>query len=95
MMDMGGMVVGSFAPTATECYQEGLRIPPVRLFRRGEEVTEVFDVLRNNVRMSQLVEMDLRGLVAGCHLRQRAGRGRRAHGRRGPLRRAACGPSAT
>ena len=68
MMDMGGMVVGSFAPAATECYQEGLRLPPVRLFRRGEEVTEVFDVLRNNVRMSQLVEMDLRGLVAGCHL---------------------------
>ena len=68
MMDMGGMVVGSFAPEATECYQEGLRLPPVRLFRGGEEVTEVFDVLRNNVRMSQLVEMDLRGLVAGCHL---------------------------
>ena len=68
MMDMGGMVIGSFAPEATECYQEGLRVPPVRLFRRGEEVTEVFDIFRNNIRMSQLVEMDLRGLVAGCHL---------------------------
>lgn len=68
MMDMGGMVVGSFAPDATECFQEGLRLPPVRLFRRGEEVTEVFDIFRNNVRMAQLVEMDLRGLVAGCHL---------------------------
>lgn len=68
MMDMGGMVVGSFAPEATECYQEGLRMPPVRLFRRGEEVTEVFDIFRTNVRMAQLVEMDLRGLVAGCHL---------------------------
>jgi N-methylhydantoinase B len=68
MMDMGGMVVGSFAPDATECYQEGLRVPPVRLFRRGEEVTDVFDIIRNNIRMSPLVEMDLRGLVAGCHL---------------------------
>ena len=67
LMDVGGMVVGSFAPMATECYQEGFRSPPVRLFRAGEEVTEVFDLLRNNVRMSQLVEMDLRGLVAGCH----------------------------
>jgi N-methylhydantoinase B len=67
LMDVGGMVVGSFAPMATECYQEGFRCPPVRLFRGGEEVTEVFDLLRNNVRMSQLVEMDLRGLVAGCH----------------------------
>ncbi len=68
MMDMGGMVVGSFAPDATECFQEGLRVPPVRLFRRGEEITEVFDLFRNNIRMAQLVEMDLRGLVAGCHL---------------------------
>jgi N-methylhydantoinase B len=67
MMDMGGIVVGSFAPTATECFQEGFRIPPVRLFREGEEVTEVFDLFRNNIRMSDLVEMDLRGLVAGCH----------------------------
>lgn len=67
MMDVGGIVVGSFAPMATECYQEGLRVPPVRLFREGEEVTEVFDLFRNNVRMAQLVEMDLRGLVAGCH----------------------------
>ncbi len=67
LMDMGGMVVGSFAPSATDCYQEGLRIPPVRLFRAGEEVTDVWDMFRNNVRMSELVEMDLRGLVAGCH----------------------------
>jgi N-methylhydantoinase B len=67
MMDMGGIVVGSFAPTATECFQEGFRIPPVRLFRKGEEVAEVFDLFRNNIRMSDLVEMDLRGLVAGCH----------------------------
>src|SRR5579864_4828715 len=67
LMDMGGMVVGSFAPSATDCYQEGLRIPPVRLFRAGEEVADVWDMFRNNVRMSELVEMDLRGLVAGCH----------------------------
>lgn len=67
LMDMGGMVVGSFAPEARECYQEAFRIPSVRLFRRGEEVTEVWDLLRTNVRMSELVEMDLRGLVGGAH----------------------------
>jgi len=67
MMDVGGMVVGSFAPAATECYQEGLRVPPVRLFRADVEQTDVFDIFRNNVRMAPLVEMDLRGLVAGCY----------------------------
>jgi N-methylhydantoinase B len=67
LMDMGGMVVGSFAPYATECYQEAFRIPPVRLFREGVEVSDVWDLLRTNVRMADLVEMDLRGLVAGAH----------------------------
>ncbi|HMG40536.1 MAG TPA: hydantoinase B/oxoprolinase family protein [Acidimicrobiales bacterium] len=70
LMDVGGMVVGSFAPAATECFQEALRLPPVRLFRQGEEVTDVWDIFRNNVRLAQLVEMDLRGLVAGCHVAQ-------------------------
>jgi N-methylhydantoinase B len=68
LMDMGGMVVGSFAPDATECFQESFRIPPVRLFRQGREVSEVWDLLATNVRMAELVEMDLRGLVAGAHL---------------------------
>ena len=70
LMDLGGMVVGSFAPEATECFQEALRLPPVRLFRQGDEVTDVWDIFRNNVRLDQLVEMDLRGLVAGCHVAQ-------------------------
>jgi N-methylhydantoinase B len=70
MMDMGGMVIGSFAPQATDCYQEALRLPPVRLFRKGEEMTDIWDIIVNNIRMSELVEMDLRGLVAGCHLAQ-------------------------
>ena len=68
LMDMGGMVVGSFAPDATECFQEAFRVPPVRLFREGVEVSEVWDLLATNVRMAELVEMDLRGLVAGAHL---------------------------
>jgi N-methylhydantoinase B len=67
MMDMGGMTIGSFSPEATECYQECLRMPPVRLFRAGEEMTDVWDLIRTNIRMAQLVEMDLRGLVAGAH----------------------------
>lgn len=68
MMDVGGMVAGSFAPAATECYQEALRCPPVRLFIKHEEVTDVWDIFRNNIRVSALVEMDMRSLVAGCHV---------------------------
>ena len=68
LMDMGGMVIGSFAPAATECYQEAMRFPPVRLFREGVEEPDVWAIFRNNVRLGELVEMDLRGLVAGCHV---------------------------
>ena len=68
MMDVGGMVPGSFAPEATDCYQEGLRLPPVRLLRGGVEQSDVWAILRNNVRLSKLVEMDLRSLLAGCHV---------------------------
>jgi N-methylhydantoinase B len=70
LADMGGMAMGSFAPAATECYQEAFRSPPVRLFRAGEENTDVWDLLRTNVRLGTIVEMDLRALVAGSHVAQ-------------------------
>jgi N-methylhydantoinase B len=68
MIDMGGMAFGSWAPAATECYQEALRLPPVRLFRAGVEQKDVWAILRNNVRVSHLVEMDVRSLVAGSQV---------------------------
>jgi N-methylhydantoinase B len=68
MMDLGGMAPGSFAPNATECYQEALRLPPVRLFRAGEEAGDVWAIIRNNIRLAQLVEADLRALVVGCNV---------------------------
>jgi N-methylhydantoinase B len=71
MMDMGGMAPGSFAPSATECYQESIRFPPVRLIAGGIEQTDIFDILKTNVRVADLVEMDLRGLIASVHVASR------------------------
>jgi N-methylhydantoinase B len=68
LIDVGGMTFGSWAPDATECYQEALRIPPVRLFAAGVEQRDTWAVILNNVRLPSLVEMDMRGLVAGCHV---------------------------
>ena len=48
--DMGGMVPGNFAGDATEIFQEGLRIPPVKIFRRGEEQTDIWKLILANVR---------------------------------------------
>lgn len=65
MMDMGGMVPGSSAVKATECYQEALRLPPVRVVRQGEECEDIWNIFRINVRSSDLIEMDMRSLVIG------------------------------
>lgn len=68
MIDLGGMKFGSWAPDATECYQEAIRMPPVRLYRAGVEQVDVWAILRNNIRVPTLVEMDIRALIAGCYV---------------------------
>src|SRR5262245_41231026 len=68
MIDMGGLVPGSFAPNARESYQEGVRVPPIRILVGGEPVADVWSLLLNNVRQRDVVEMDLKSLVAGTHV---------------------------
>jgi N-methylhydantoinase B len=66
--DVGGMAAGSM-PLATEIYQEGLRIPPVRLVAGGERVADVWRLVLANVRTPGEREGDLdaqlAALVAG------------------------------
>jgi N-methylhydantoinase B len=50
-----------------EIYQEGLRIPPVRLMRAGEVDADVLSLLLNNVRTPGEREGDLRAQIAACH----------------------------
>ena len=68
MMDMGGAVFGSFSTTATECYQEALRFPPVRISRRGEDQTDIWSMIRTNVRLPDLIELDIRALISATHV---------------------------
>jgi N-methylhydantoinase B/oxoprolinase/acetone carboxylase alpha subunit len=56
--DVGGMSPGSM-PLAREIFQEGIRIPPVRLVRRGEPVAEIRDLILANVRTPAEREGDL------------------------------------
>jgi N-methylhydantoinase B len=48
--DVGGGRAGSVAADSTEIYQEGLRVPPVKLYDAGDPVADVFDLLLTNVR---------------------------------------------
>lgn len=48
--DFGGPMPGTFNPRATECYAEGLRLPPMRIFKGDEPVSSTFKLLRYNIR---------------------------------------------
>lgn len=65
------MVAGSLPPTATELFQEGLRIPPMRLFDGGRPVPAIEALLRANVRIPDIVMGDLRAQLAACRVAQR------------------------
>ncbi len=62
--DVGGARAGSVAADSTEIYQEGLRIPPVKLYEAGERNEAVFETLRANVRTPAERAGDLRAQEA-------------------------------
>src|SRR5687767_9603618 len=64
--DVGGAYAGSMGP-CREIYQEGFRIPPVKLVRAGKMDRDVLALLLNNVRTPQEREGDLRAQLASCH----------------------------
>jgi N-methylhydantoinase B/oxoprolinase/acetone carboxylase alpha subunit len=70
--DVGGRVPGSCACDSTEVFQEGLRLPWLRLYERGEPVDAIFDILRANVRIPHELLGDLSAQVAACHIGDRA-----------------------
>jgi N-methylhydantoinase B len=70
--DVGGRVPGSNASDSTEIYQEGLRIPPLKLFERGTRNETLFALVEKNVRVPVKVFGDLRAQLAACHIAEQA-----------------------
>ena len=64
--DVGGAYPGSMGP-CREIYQEGFRIPPVKIMRGGQMQSDVLALLLNNVRTPQEREGDLGAQLAACH----------------------------
>jgi N-methylhydantoinase B len=62
--DVGGQEPGSFVADAREHFQEGLRMPPVKLYTRGEANTAVFDIIASNMRVPAERLGDLRAQTA-------------------------------
>ena len=51
--DTGGSVPGGFSASAISAEQEGLRLPPVKLFKRGVMDTEIYQIICSNIRVSE------------------------------------------
>ena len=69
--DIGGMAPGSMAGGMTEIFQEGLRIPPIRLFDGGELKRDVMDLILLNVRVPEERLGDYNAQIASNKLAQR------------------------
>jgi len=64
--DVGGMTPGSIPTNATEIFQEGLRIPPLKLRDAGVMNETLVKMIRLNVRIPDTVMGDLNAQIAGC-----------------------------
>ncbi len=73
--DIGGRVAGGNACDNTEIFQEGLRLPPVRLFSKGEINQDLMAILCLNVRLPDKVSGDVMATVAACTRGERAVQG--------------------
>ena len=69
--DVGGRVPGSNASDSTEIYQEGLRIPPIKLYDAGRANETLLSLIRKNVRVPDLVVGDLEAQLATCAMGER------------------------
>jgi len=65
--DVGGIVAGSNALGATEIWQEGIRIPILKLYDAGRRNDTLIEMLKINVRTPEWVIGDLEAQVAACH----------------------------
>ena len=71
MMDVGGPVPGSMPTAATSIFGEGLRIPPVKIYSRGEPNQAALAILMNNTRTPEMNHSDLMAIIAGSRTGER------------------------
>jgi N-methylhydantoinase A/oxoprolinase/acetone carboxylase beta subunit/N-methylhydantoinase B/oxoprolinase/acetone carboxylase alpha subunit len=70
-VDIGGRTAGGNSTLNTEIYAEGLRLPLMKLYDRGQAVQSIFEIIRANVRVPTKVIGDIRAQLAACHTGER------------------------
>ncbi len=69
--DIGGATHGAYNPAATEIYQEGLRVPPIKLYEEGRLRDDLLDLLALNIRNPREFRGDLAAMLGAAHLGER------------------------
>jgi len=69
--DIGGAVPGGFSANATEVEQEGLRLPPVKLFKEGVLDQEIFSIILSNIRIADQRIGDIKAQAAALAVGER------------------------
>lgn len=67
MSDNGGVVPGSIPIKAETIFEEGIRIPPTKLYKKGVLQSDILELILHNVRTPQWNRFDLNALVAACN----------------------------
>jgi N-methylhydantoinase B len=69
--DIGGATHGAYNAAATDIWQEGIRITPLRLYDRGEVRRDVLDMIATNVRHPRDFRGDLAAMIGSAHVGER------------------------
>ena len=69
--EIGGKAIGGFAADAKEVYQEGLRLPPIKIMRRGEYVDDVWKVILANHRTPRTSWGDFHAMIGSLNVAER------------------------
>ena len=68
--DIGGNVPGGYNPNATEVWQEALRIPPIKVYEKGQLRKDVWDLIFANIRF-EIVQHDMKAQMGACTVGER------------------------
>jgi N-methylhydantoinase B len=71
MSDIGGKVVGSMPINASSIFEEGVRIPPVKIWKKGEYNDDLMKLVMHQTRKPDWCQADLNALIASCRVAAR------------------------
>jgi N-methylhydantoinase B len=69
--DVGGMTPGSYSGLATSIFQEGLRIPPIKLYERGQVNSAIIKLIESNMRLPEHRLGDLQAMIGACQVAEK------------------------